>query len=350
MRPANKIYIVLAGSLIRSLVCKTDFILVTLTTIAVRLTTEENRTQKFSCMLATKYTGNILGFFLQGVLLNYVNFSYFYLISIGTYLAVLLLAMFFMPENNTKHSEQRPCLNHYSKALQVMTKKPKGGTLLALWSVMLIICLQRAVRSCENDVIVLYVNKNIPSFTISQFSWYWMAERLSTFLIITVGLYTAKKIGLRDTHLSLLASFTCIVEYSMLSVAQSVPILYTAVVIGCFKTLLIPTTKSFISIIVSEEHYGKAYSIYFCFESLANILGPLVFLNMYKLTINFYSGTVYIGMATCYIVILVLCVYLNFSLEYVANNVNVTSTKEDKIPIDTDISETKYGATTKENH
>ena len=305
--------------------CKADFIHVASTTVAVETTPEVNRTTKLSFVVASKYTGKILSFGLQVILLQNARFDYIFMYRIGIFLAIALLAVFIMPdlktskekENSEVETKKKLSFRHFWESFKVLTQRPQGGSLLALWAVMLICLFHGVKESCENEVIILYVTRNIPSFTLADFSWYWMAEKLCHIALMTAGMYLCKKLGFRDTCLAVGAALACVVEFSMLSVTHTVPMLYIATIIGSASSLLPPTTKSFISVIVSEEHYSKAYSVQSCLESASSVLGPALLLNVYRLSGGFYSGLVLTVSARVYLIIALLFVYLKFALDHV---------------------------------
>ena len=160
--------------------CKADFIHVASTTVAVETTPEVNRTTKLSFVVASKYTGKILSFGLQVILLQNARFDYIFMYRIGIFLAIVLLAVFVMPgsktskkkENSEVETKKRLSFHHFWESFKVLAHRPQGGSLLALWAVMLICLFHGVIESCENEVIVLYVTRNIPSFTLADFSWY----------------------------------------------------------------------------------------------------------------------------------------------------------------------------------
>ena len=325
MSPGQYIYLVLLGSLLKSLVCKADMILVVALTIAVQNRPQDQQAIKFGRMMAAKYLGNIASFTLQGILLEVSNFAYCFMVSIAIYFVIALVIFICLEDKtyedtNTKKEKQckSPC-GHCWNGMSIMTQKPKGGSLLDLWAVMVIVFLLKAASASEYAVTVLYVNKNIPSFTSSDFSWYWIAEKLGNILVATLGVSCFKKLNINDIITTIFAASTCIVEFSMLSVTYSVLMLYISTLIGSFSTFLITTSQSLISLIVSEEHHGKAYSLYFCFESLANILGPTIFLAIYKHSLLLFSGLTFTIMAASYLCVLIAAVYLKFSLDYAKN-------------------------------
>ena len=281
---------VLTGSLVKSLVCKTDFILVATTTMAAQNTSKEHTTTKFSYMLAAKFSGDILGYILQGLLMKTANFAGIG-IGIGTYLAISVLMLILMSDCKNRNTDSSTSIfSLYWDTITLMTRKPKGGTLLALWSVMIIILLHRSVKCSEHALVVLYVNKNIKSFTSSDFAWYWIAERLGNTFTVTLGAHLFKKYEVKDIHTAIFAAFTNIIKFSMLSVTHTTFLLYISTLFGSFSVIFITTSQSFISKIVSGEQHGKAYSLLFTFEVLPNLLGTIFYLNIYRFSIHFFIG------------------------------------------------------------
>ena len=241
------------------------------------------------------------------------NFATCFLISIGTYLTISVLMVILMSDCKNRNTDTSSIFSLYWDTITLMTKKPKGGTLLALWTVMIIILLHKSVKCSEHALVVLYVNKNIKSFTNSDFAWYWIAERLGNTFTVTLGAHLFKKYEVKDIHVAIFAAFTSIIKFSMLSVTHATFMLYISTLFGSFSVIFITTSQSFISIIVSGEQHGKAYSLLFTFEVLSNLLGPIFYLNIYRCSIHFFSGLLYLVIAFVYLCILLTSTYLMFS-------------------------------------
>ena len=99
----------------------------------------------------------------------------------------------------------------------------------------------------------------------------------------------------------------------MLSVTHTTFLLYISTLFGSFSVIFITTGQSFISTIVSGEQHEKVYSLLFTFEVLSNLLGPIFYLNIYKFSIHFFSGLLYLVIAFVYLCILLISIYLMFS-------------------------------------
>ena len=181
--------------------------------MAAQNTSKEHTTTKFSYILAAKFSGDILGYILQGLLMKTANFATCFLISIGTYLTISVLMVILMYDCKNRNTDTSSIFSLYWDTITLMTRKPKGGTLLALWSVMIIILLHKSVKYYEHALIVLYVNKNIKSFTSSDFAWYWIAERLGNTFTVNLGAQVFKKFEVKDIHTAIFASFTNIINF-----------------------------------------------------------------------------------------------------------------------------------------
>ena len=219
-----------------------------------------------------------------------VNFAGCFLISVGTYLTISVLMIILMYDCKNRNTDTSSIFSLYWDTITLMTRKPKGGTLLALWSVMIIILLHKSVKCSEHALVVLYVNKNIKSFTSSDFAWYWIAEKLGNTFAVTLGMHLFKKYEVKDIHTAIFAAFTNIIKFSMLSITHTTFMLYISTLFGSFSVIFITTSQSFISKIVSGEEHEKAYSLLFTSEVLSNLLGPIFYLNIYKFSFHFFSG------------------------------------------------------------
>ena len=265
------------------------------------------------------------------------NFAGCFLISVGTYLTISVLMVILMYDCKNRNTDSSSSIfSLYWDTITLMTRKPKGGTLLALWSVMIIILLHKSVKCSEHTLVVLYVNKNIKSFTSSDFAWYWIAERLGNTIAVTLGMHLLKKYEVKDIHAAIFAAFTNIIKFSMLSVTHTTFMLYISTLFGSFSVIFITTSQSFISIIVSGEQHGKAYSLLFTFEVLSNLLGPIFYLNIYKFSIHFFSGLFYLVIAFVYLCILLASTYLMFSFYSTNTDKDVSSETQELLKSSTE--------------
>ena len=150
----------------------------------------------------------------------------------------------------------------------------------------LIIFLQK-VYSCIwiYAVTILYVHwsRSISTCSNSDFYWYWIAVKFGYFLIATIERWCFNELALNSAIIAIFAAFTCVVEFTMLSVTYSILMLYVSTLIGSFSTLLYATCQSFTSCLFLENDRRKAYSLNFCFESFANTVGPILYIGIYKI-------------------------------------------------------------------
>ena len=113
LKPGGYVYLVFIGSFVKGLVCKTDFILVATTTMAAQTTSKEHTTAKFSYMLAAKFSGDIIGYILQGLLMKTANFATSFLISIGTYLTISVLMLILMSDCKNRNTDTSSIFSLY---------------------------------------------------------------------------------------------------------------------------------------------------------------------------------------------------------------------------------------------
>ena len=73
--------------------------------MAAQTISKEHTTTKFSNILAAKFSGDILGFILQGLLMKTVNFAGCFLISVGTYLTISVLMLILMYDCKNRNTD-----------------------------------------------------------------------------------------------------------------------------------------------------------------------------------------------------------------------------------------------------
>ena len=255
----------------KSMACNAYFIHTCNMTLAIKATTSEGTTAKFSTLLAARYAGNILSLLVQGHLLRVSNYAYCYLIAVGTYLLLIILILKYIPES-FDFGFAKSMSNLYTGVIKILCRQPGGrGNLLDLWIVMMVIFLHKSIAASQYAITVLYIHRNISTFSNSAFYWYWIAVKSRYFLIVTIGKWWLERIGLSNSTMAVFAAFSCSVQFSILSVTHSELMLYVSTVIGSFSTLLYPICQSFISQLFLNHDIRRAYSVFFCLDYVANI-------------------------------------------------------------------------------
>lgn len=93
-----------------------------------------------------------------------------------------------------------------------------------------------------------------------------------------------------DYSLCLIGIIFKIVRLILLAYGHYTAIVFLSVVVGCPSALIISSAKSLVSKSVDDSETGKVFSLLSCGETIANLVGSLVFTALYSVTLSFYPG------------------------------------------------------------
>lgn len=215
----------------------------------------------------------------------------------------------------------------------------KHRTFLILTVVILFLHMM-ADTGVKGNIMGQYVMK-------SPFNWnggsklgYWRAANsiLSFFGNITGIIIFKKLLKFKDTTIMLISIISGIGELILLGIAKNDWMLYLAVAVGCLSNLIMPTVASFTTQLVESDEIGKSFVAHGLASSLAFIASTLLFQSMYKATVAFYSGFVFLFgaamMGICFAVIL----WMHLSItrdEKNADNINADRKLSDIVMVET---------------
>ena len=87
-------------------------------------------------------------------------------------------------------------------------------------------------------------------------------------------------------------------------------LIFTAVVVCSPSAFIVSGGKSYISKLISEVEIGKTFSLLACGEVLSNLLGSVIFTNLYALTFDVHPGTSFFVVAGVFVILFVVLCFL----------------------------------------
>ena len=180
--------------------------------------------------------------------------------------------------------------------------------LLALFAA---ISLQQAMKSGEADVLLLYVERTPLNMTKSTYGYLLAAN----YACLGVCAFVAPRLlqstcRLRDGYLALIGLSFRLAGLVVLCLADSVPVVFVAVSLAGPHSMTVSSAKSLISKTVSEGEMGRTFSLLSSGETLSNLVGTVVFANLYAATLTLFAGTAFLFEAGVFVVISVIIVYV----------------------------------------
>jgi len=213
--------------------------------------------------------------------------------------------------------DERKCcayLRQLSASFRMMFRRRPGGGRCHLLALFLAISLQQAMKSGEADVLLLYVERTPLNMTESTYGYLLAAN----YACLGICAFIAPRLlqrtcRLHDGFLAMIGLSFRMAGLMVLSFADSIPLVFVAVSLAGPHSMTVSSIKSLISKTVSDGEMGRTFSLLSSGETLSNLVGTLVFANLYAVTLTLFAGTSFLVETAVFVVIFIIIVYVTFS-------------------------------------
>jgi len=202
-------------------------------------------------------------------------------------------------------------LRQLSDSFRMLFRRRPGDGRCHLLALFVAISLQQAMKSGEADVLLLYVERTPLNMTKSTYG-YLLASNyaclgLCAFVVPRLLQSTCR---LRDGYLALIGLSFRLAGLIVLCLADSIPIVFVAVSLAGPHSMTVSSAKSLISKTVSDGEMGRTFSLLSSGETLSNLLGTVVFANLYAVTLTLFPCTAFLVEAGVFVIIAVIITYV----------------------------------------
>jgi DHA1 family tetracycline resistance protein-like MFS transporter len=255
---------------------------------------EDRRAKAYGYMNACFGLGFVIGPALGGLAGDYAIRSPF-LIAAALNATNLVLALSFLPE-----SHKAP-----SKAFAAETLNPflflrYIRTFRGLLTLLAIFFMLHFIGQVPVSLWVLYLE--------DKFAWTARMVGISfaAFGLLHAGLQAfltgpaTRRLG--EVRVLLLGMVSDALGFLMLAMATDGWMVFPILLFLCTGGIAMPALQTLLSKQVGEDHQGELQGILVSLMSVAAIVGPLVFTNLYAATSHFWLGTVWVAGASLYLV------------------------------------------------
>jgi len=322
----------------------------------------ERRTQKLSNLVAMSHFGYLVGSVSAGVLLDHYGFMNVFLTVTGIQTTCVLMASLTMKDeppvpaaapsvdenandrgnhevddtktiqadertplisdesDNSVDSQQissstaqsptqtnKNCcgyLRQLSDSFRMLFRHRPGGGRCRLVALFVVISLQQTMKSGEADVLLLYVERTPLNMTKSTYGYLLAANYACLGLCAFVAPRLLQRTcRLSDGSLVMIGLSFRLAGLIVLCIADSIPLVFVAVSLAGPHAMTVSGAKSLISKTVSEGEMGRTFSLLSSSETLSNLIGTVVFANLYAVTLTLYPGTVFVVEACVFVII-----------------------------------------------
>jgi len=195
-------------------------------------------------------------------------------------------------------------LNHLVESFAVFLRPRPGNARCHLIMLFIAIYLQQMMKSGEADVLLLYVERSPLELSKSMYGYLlsvnYACLGLCAFLAPRLLVHT---LHLSDGAMAMIGLLFRIAGLAVLCVSQSVWMLFLSIAIAGPHSMTVSSAKSLISKNVCEGEMGKTFSLLSSGETLSNLVGTVVFANLYSATLALFPGTAFIVEALVFLLI-----------------------------------------------
>ena len=306
--------LVLLGAFLRGCFGKSAVVTMALHSYIADVTSESERTPSLGRLLAMNYFGYCVGSLLGGALLE--NQVYKYMGSFCTcillntccvFIAIICMAESVQVQNlnsqectpisqtvkgrkvtqthDVKTLEQPFQWRNMLASLNVLQVKRAGSLRCRLITLFCLIILVQLCKSGEVDVMLLYVERAPLEWAEATYSYLLAADYAAMGLVqLAVLPLLTKCCHCSDNTLIFVGLLFKSSRLLLLTFSTTTWQVFAAVLLGSPLSLIISGIKSRISKTVGEREVGKTFSTLSCGELVANLLGALLFNNVYAAT------------------------------------------------------------------
>ncbi|CAH8518900.1 unnamed protein product [Schistosoma turkestanicum] len=177
------------------------------------------------------------------------------------------------------------------------------------------VLFNQMTKSGEQDIILLYLRNEPTSWTSQLYGYYLACYYGCMFIHLTLILpIIERRFTPHDTTFILIGLSLKIIRLLLFSITKNKGWIFFGAIIGSAAGYITTATRSIISKLILKTEIGGSFALISIFETIANLIGGLLFTMIYNYTLNFMSSFVLLFDSVLHMFILILFVWLRFKL------------------------------------
>lgn len=185
----------------------------------------------------------------------------------------------------------------YKEVADTFTKPRPGCRRCRLWICCYIffVFLMTELGLMHGPILGLFVFYR-PFYWSPELLGYWKGTQAALFLLGNFfGSWIMKHyLQLKDTTVLLISLSSAVSHLTLMALSDRSWLLYLSITVGMLSNLTLPTLKSIVAQLVEPDEVGKAYTATGITADLAFVTSTLVFNNVYKVTVAYFAGFVFL--------------------------------------------------------
>lgn len=177
---------------------------------------------------------------------------------------------------------------HVKESFKVIVKSRNHHSRVHLFFFFGLIFVQQMCKSGEVDITVLYTAKSPLNWSESMYGYLLAVDYACLGIASAFALpFLVRFFELNDLTLCIVGITFKIARLAMMAYGRHTWLVFLSVIIGSPSALIITGAKSMISKTVADDEMGKTFSLLSCGETIANLVGSLLFTGLYSSTVRF---------------------------------------------------------------
>jgi len=202
-------------------------------------------------------------------------------------------------------------LRQLSNSFRMLFRRRTGRGRCHLLALFGAIILQQTMKSGEADVLLLYVERTPLNMAKSTYGYLLATNYACLGLCAFVAPRLLQRTcRLSDGALALIGLSFRLAGLVVLVFADSIPLVFLAVSLAGPHSMTVSSCKSLISKTVSDGEMGRTFSLLSSGETLSNLVGTVVFANLYAVTLTLFPATSFVVEAGVFVIILLIIMHV----------------------------------------
>jgi PCFT/HCP family folate transporter-like MFS transporter 1/3 len=313
---------ILIGAAVNGMFGKSAVIAMAVHSYATDTSTKEQRTRRLGKLLSMNFFGLFFGSLLAGSLLDVLSFNAIFCIVVGINGLATLVIIIFLKESvpgieDDREKEKSSSAsflfnpNNIRESLMVLFCPRENNGRCHLLLLFLTVITNQVCKAGEVDITMLFVERAPLGWSKSLYGYLLAVDFacLGLSLWILLPLFS-NILGIEDANLVLIGITFKIGRLIFVAFSNQTWMVFASVVVGAVSGMIVSGCKSLISKTVTDAEVGKSFSLLSCGETASNLVGAIIFTNIYSATFQIFAGFTFIVEAFIFIAVLVLFVWL----------------------------------------
>ncbi|XP_064620841.1 proton-coupled folate transporter-like [Lineus longissimus] len=311
------------GATVNGMFGKSAVIAMAVHSYATDTSTNDQRTRRLGKLLSMNFFGLFFGSLLAGCLLDVLSFNAIFCIVVGINGLATLVILIFLKESVPGIEDDRERdkskgsgtflfnPNNIRESLMVLFCPRENNGRCHLMLLFLTVITNQICKAGEVDITMLFVERAPLGWSKSLYGYLLAVDFacLGLSLWILLPLFS-NILGIKDANLVLIGLTFKISRLIFVAFSNQTWMVFASVVVGSVSGMIVSGCKSLISKTVTEAEVGKSFSLLSCGETASNLVGAIIFTNIYSATFEIFPGFTFIVEAFIFIALLVMFVWL----------------------------------------